>query len=95
MSLRPAVRRLAAALLPCLLFAGGCASPTTGRVRDAHLLWEGDPAKRQIASFEQFGPFYQRVESARFWNGWTQRLDEGVPKLRVMVGAGRSGSSRA
>ena len=64
MSLRPAVRRLAAALLACLLFAGGCASPTTGRVRDAHLLWEGDPAKRQIASFEQFGPFYQRVETA-------------------------------
>ena len=52
----------AAALVATLL--SGCASPTTGRVRDAHLLWSGDPATRKIASVRQAGPFYERVETA-------------------------------
>ena len=46
------------------LLAGGCASPTTGRVRDAHLLWSPAPAERRIARYEQAGPFYERVETA-------------------------------
>ena len=56
--------RLLFPLLAAAFAAGGCASPTTGRVRDAHLLWSGDPAARQVVRYEQAGPFYERVETA-------------------------------
>lgn len=39
----------------------GCASPTTGRVRDAHLLQTGTEDVRRINSVEKVGPFYERV----------------------------------
>lgn len=42
----------------------GCSTPTTGRVRDAHLLYGEDSATRRIQSAEQFGPFYERVSTA-------------------------------
>ena len=59
-----AVRARCAATLAAALLVGGCASPTTGRVRDAHLLWSRDAASRQIVSVHQAGPFYERVETA-------------------------------
>ena len=59
----PSVRRLLPLLAPLLLAAGGCASPTTGRVRDAHLLWSPPPGQKEVASYEQLGPFWERVET--------------------------------
>lgn len=50
------------AALAC--FFAGCSTPTTGRVRDAHLLYGDDPAVRRIESAEQFGPFYEHVATA-------------------------------
>ena len=59
----PSLPRLLPLLLaPLLLAAGGCASPTTGRVRDAHLLWKAPPEAKEVASYEQLGPFWERVE---------------------------------
>ncbi len=60
----PPFRPLFAALtVPALLAGSGCASPTTGRVRDAHLLWSPPPEAREVASYRQLGPFYERVET--------------------------------
>ena len=61
--MRPPLRRLAVLLAPLALAAGGCASPTTGRVRDAHLLWSPPPGQKEVASYEQLGPFWERVET--------------------------------
>ncbi|MBQ3811339.1 MAG: hypothetical protein II839_11025 [Kiritimatiellae bacterium] len=61
---RPFPFRPSAVLLAAALLAGGCASPTTGRVRDAHLLWSGSPEERRIVRYEQAGPFWERVETA-------------------------------
>lgn len=41
----------------------GCASAPTGRVRDAHLLYDSGNAGRKITRVEKFGPFYERVET--------------------------------
>lgn len=46
------------ALLLC-----GCASAPTGHMRDAHLLWNSEPAEREVVDYEQFGPFWERVET--------------------------------
>ncbi|MBR1837214.1 MAG: hypothetical protein IJ783_07990, partial [Kiritimatiellae bacterium] len=36
----------------------------TGRVRDAHLLWNGPPESRRVVAYERGGPFWERVETA-------------------------------
>lgn len=45
------------------LSSTGCASAPTGRVRDAHLLYDSGNAGRKITQVEKFGPFYERVET--------------------------------
>lgn len=55
---------LASIALVSALAAAGCVAPTTGRTRDAHLLWSSSPEKRAIASVEEAGPFWDRVETA-------------------------------
>lgn len=54
----------AAVFIGCLasLFSG-CASPTTGWVRDSHLLYNRG-VNPEITSVEKFGPFYERVTTA-------------------------------
>jgi hypothetical protein len=47
----------------CMLFAG-CASPPTGRTRDAQLLYDADQSRRNIVSVEKAGPFYEQVVTA-------------------------------
>ena len=44
-----------------LFLCAGCSTPTTGRVRDVHLLYAGAPEQREIASAKEFGPFYEKV----------------------------------
>lgn len=47
-----------------LLLAGGCASPSTGRVRDAHLMQQDWRAPTKLTTVEKAGPFYEKVETA-------------------------------
>lgn len=42
----------------------GCASAPTGRVRDAHLLYDSDVVGRKITKVEKLGPFYKKVDTA-------------------------------
>ena len=44
-----------------LVLCAGCSTPTTGRVRDVHLLYAGTPEQREITSAKEFGPFYEQV----------------------------------
>ena len=53
-----------AAATAAAALVSGCAAPSTGRVRDAHLLWGGSSEGRRIVSVRQAGPFYERVETA-------------------------------
>lgn len=57
-SLRAAVLAAAAAVV-----AAGCASPATGRSRDAHLMWGGAPEARRIAEVRKAGPFWERIRT--------------------------------
>jgi hypothetical protein len=41
----------------------GCVSASTGRVRDAHLLYDSGNAGKKITDVKKFGPFYERVET--------------------------------
>ncbi len=52
------------AIAAVFLLCAGCSTPTTGRVRDAHLLYSRNPEQRQITAVKEFGPFYERVETA-------------------------------
>ena len=64
---RPKAGGDAAGLMALVAFFSvfaGCASPTTGRVRDAHLLQTGTKDARRIASVETAGPFYERVATS-------------------------------
>ena len=59
---RPSRQTAVAALLVALaLVAGGCASPTTGRVRDAQLLYGDWQRPAAIAEARQAGPFFEHV----------------------------------
>lgn len=53
--------RVSAALLFAAAFVAGCASPTTGRLRDAHLLYGGGEG---IAEARKAGPFYDYARNA-------------------------------
>ncbi len=46
------------------LFCAGCSTPTTGRVRDVHLLYSRNSETRQITEVDELGPFYERVHTA-------------------------------
>lgn len=50
-------------LILLLVTSVGCASAPTGRVRDAHLLYDSGNAGRKITSVEKFGSFYEKVET--------------------------------
>ncbi|MDD4061344.1 MAG: hypothetical protein PHW08_11690 [Kiritimatiellae bacterium] len=52
------------ALACTALLAGGCASPTTGRVRDAQLLYGDWQRPAAIAEARQAGPFFEHVATA-------------------------------
>ena len=52
---------MAALLVALALVAGGCASPTTGRVRDAQLLYGDWQRPAAIAEARQAGPFFEHV----------------------------------
>ncbi len=53
-----------AALAGAALLIGGCASPTTGRVRDAQLLYGDWQRPAAIAEARQAGPFFEHVATA-------------------------------
>lgn len=66
----PGPYRVFRAVAPVALVAlgaalcGGCASPATGRARDAHLMWRRSPELRRIAEVRQAGPFWEEVRTA-------------------------------
>ncbi|MGI5869408.1 MAG: hypothetical protein ACOX9C_08200 [Kiritimatiellia bacterium] len=85
------LRRIAAAALPLALalLAGGCASPTTGRVRDAHLLRGDWRRPAAIADVRQAGPFYEHVatEDGAVRDSWR-------PLLHTRISAAGGEASR-
>ena len=76
-----------------LVLCAGCSTPTTGRVRDVHLLYAGTPEQREITSAKEFGPFYEQVvtgsgskrTSYRPFFGTTITADDGNAMRREVL----------